>query len=237
MTLLWASQTVEKAGNSAEENEDQVKVRGYANSSRLRVAVADGATESSYSAQWARALVETWAETDEELNETFMGGASDRWKERLPPLERLPWYAVERLAEGSHATAAFLDIREDGPLVTWSAAVVGDCVVTIRRLRSRSTVPKSLPPFDATPHLLVSADPWGLTNAVRARGRTAHFREIWVATDALAAALLARGRRPEWSKWREALEDPAAFRQLVTDWRQRGSLRNDDVTLVRIWRE
>lgn len=237
MSLRWRARTLPKAGNEPRENEDAHCVKELKRGKGLRVAVADGATDSIYSAQWADALVTAWTRTRaRDLKESFIERARRDWQATIPPAERLPWYALARLVDGSHATAAFLEIWQDGPVVTWRAVTIGDCLVIVRRARGRSTVPRE-PSFGFRPKLLASVGRSGVQDAERVVESTKRFREIWIATDALAEALLRQSRGVRWQEWRDALEDEGKFSELVARWRGRGILRNDDVTLVRIWAE
>ncbi len=242
MRLRWRARTLPKAGSEPGENEDAYRVKELKKGKGLRVAVADGATDSIYSAEWATALVTAWTRTRaRDLKESLIERARRDWQATIPPGERLPWYALARLEEGSYATAAFLEIwfleiRQDGPVVAWTALTIGDCLIVVRRTGGRSTVP-SEPMFNSRPKLLASVGRSGVGDAERVDERTNRFREIWIATDALAEALLRRSRGVRWQEWRDALEDEGQFRWLVARWRDRGILRNDDVTLVRIWAE
>jgi hypothetical protein len=232
MTLCWLAQSVPKAGNATHENEDRCQGRSLDEGSRLRIAVADGATESIFAGEWAEALVESWCDGGD-LEATVLGKARDHWRRSLPREEQLPWYALAKLGNGSHATAAFLEVTEAEEGVSWAASVVGDCVVFIRRSKDRLTVP-SEPRFDSFPALLATTASAPARLVVKA-GRTTRLLDIWIATDALASALIARRRHPRWSEWERALGDPSRFAALVEAWRHRGMLRNDDVTLARVW--
>ncbi|HWP63124.1 MAG TPA: protein phosphatase 2C domain-containing protein [Candidatus Binatia bacterium] len=236
MALRWQAQSVPKAGHGRDENEDQFSVADFEAGSRLRAAVADGATESVFSREWAWALVQAWLERPE-VDERMLARASQAWVEAMPPREALPWYALARLEDGSHAAAAFLEVWLDGDTVRWVAGVAGDCLVLVRRGRHRRTVPFPPPRFDSMPSLLGTTPPWDLESVQVARGRSKRLVEIWIATDALAAAFLRQGRRLVWDHWRLALESQETFERLVASWRSDGRLRNDDATLVRIWLE
>ena len=50
----------QKHGNASTEYEDAWAIRGSDSPNRCRVAIADGATESSFSALWAALLVESF---------------------------------------------------------------------------------------------------------------------------------------------------------------------------------
>src|SRR5579884_1055791 len=96
--LCWQPFRVPRRGYSADEYED-----ACAGDDRTgRFAIADGATESSFAAAWARLLVEEFVRTP------------GPWSGWLPSLRRcwaadlddrpLPWYAEAKAEEGAFAT-------------------------------------------------------------------------------------------------------------------------------------
>src|SRR5690242_16921574 len=96
--LCWQPFRLPRRGYSADEYED-----AFAGDDRTgRFAVADGATESSFAAAWARLLVEEYVRTP------------TRWSSWLPAVRRrwaagvegrpLPWYAEAKAEEGAYAT-------------------------------------------------------------------------------------------------------------------------------------
>ena len=60
-----------KHGHTAEEYEDATAEPVAAGDGTVRVAVADGATESAFAGAWARTLVEEFLNADTTLPETF----------------------------------------------------------------------------------------------------------------------------------------------------------------------
>src|SRR5712691_3925370 len=95
---FWAA----KAGNDAADYED-----AFAGDPAVgRFAVADGATESSFAAEWARLLAEDFV--------ACRTGGADAWLKRLPAVQEqwwavvgpksLPWYAEAKREEGAFAT-------------------------------------------------------------------------------------------------------------------------------------
>src|SRR5256886_16323081 len=86
-----------KAGNPRTEYEDAWAIRGSDSPTRCRVAVADGATESSFSALWAALLVESFVRGRSSGPDFFEGLDSIRrlWKRKIRG-RPLPWYAAEK---------------------------------------------------------------------------------------------------------------------------------------------
>ena len=233
--------SVEKAGSTTAENED--RAAWSVGSSAIRVAIADGATESSYSDLWADALVHAWIAGERpELGAGLLAHAKAKWSERLPDMESLPWYAQAKLEEGSHATFAGVQLSLRGKRMRWRAQIVGDCELFVLKARGslrlkRCEPLKSPADFGYQPDLLTTTA--GGSTAVPVAMVTGRVRwpfEIWLCTDAFAAACLAAALdgNPPWDEWATAMEEPDAFRHLVDQWRSTGAMRNDDTTVCRI---
>jgi hypothetical protein len=216
---------------------------------RMRFAVADGATEASFSKQWAKQLVRAFVHgqlsvppTAEELKPL-----QERWQKyvhRRP----LPWYTEEKAEEGAFSSLLGLEIFEsvDGKAtpVAWRAVAAGDsCLFKVERGRVLEAWPiaKSVE-FGNSPSLLSSiaasngADLAG-ARVQKAEGGCGQDTAFYLMTDALSCWFLReqeRGREP----WRIladlGTERGQSFPRLVRDLRATGELKNDDVTLLRI---
>jgi hypothetical protein len=241
MTLRVVVRTVHKAGNRPDENEDAA---GFAGSSqRLRLAVADGATEASFSDLWARALVDAWvAKSVTGLGAGILEEARSAWSARLPAYDRLPWHAQEKLALGAHAALACIAISEGQHVTRWIGQVVGDCEVFVLKGREHLWLRRSAPystsaAFGYHPNLVSTAPAtWSTLRTLGLRGRMRPPFEFWVVTDAFAHSCLAAAERgsPPWDAWADALADADLFNSRVEALRSSGELRNDDVTVVRV---
>ncbi len=238
-TLRWQAVRQPKRGHALEEYEDA----WAANPAVGRFAVADGASESSHAALWARLLAEAfvaparrpWDWTD------WLAAPRRRWAAETDGLT-LPWYAEIKRAQGAFATLLGLATWPGGPgrPGRWRALAVGDsCLFRVRGGRLSLAFPlRRSADFGSQPPLLGSR-----------RGPTlqldqAHssFRpgdRLFLMTDALAQWFLRsqeQGGRP-WEEVELLLTDPdpqAAFPAWVEDHRDRNDLRNDDVTLLSI---
>jgi len=80
----------QKAGNARSEYEDAWAIRGSDSPTRCRVAIADGATESSFSALWAALLVESFVRGRAHGPEFFnhLGAIRRLWRRKLNLSER-----------------------------------------------------------------------------------------------------------------------------------------------------
>lgn len=216
---------------------------------RLRCAVADGATESAYSRMWARQLVSEFASghlTAPDLVE--LPALGRRWARcvahALARDESSAWYLEPKAADGAFAALVGLDFQsaahgEDGG--TYSAVALGDsCFVQVREDRVRRAFPLGdSTAFSARPVLLPSrpaaADEFAGAIA-RDAGTWQSGDTFYVMSDALACWFIAateRGERPWHTVDRFARTDRAGFRRWIHGLRF-AALKNDDVTLLRI---
>jgi hypothetical protein len=238
---------LQKAGNAPEEYEDAFWLPrdAHKQAAVYRCAIADGATETSFSALWARFLVEAHGE----------GTIRKRLDQQvLAPLQRwaaavcgqpLPWYAEEKVRQGAYAS--FLGLRlvrsRQHSHGRWHALAVGDsCLFQLRGAEIAATFPiKRSSGFNNRPFLISSIP----SRSERLGEHVALLSGTWqeddlffLITDALACWFLQRveaGERP----WEELRDYTGAARRLpFQEWigalRASGALRNDDVTLLRI---
>jgi hypothetical protein len=230
-----------KAGHGPEEYEDA----HAAAPERGRLAVADGATESSFAGAWARLLVEGFVERPAPRPADWQG-----W---LPPLQArwlaqeggrpLPWYAAEKARQGAFAAFLGLVLEEARGATRWRAVAVGDCCLFhVRGDRLLRAFPlRRADDFTNTPWLVGTPTPAGALvrkGAFRTcRGRCRPGDRLWLATDALSQWFLREveaGQRP-WEALGELLEAPDdAFAAWVGERRSDGALHNDDVTLLAV---
>src|ERR671934_1467455 len=116
----------QKAGNARSEYEDAWAIRGSDSPTRCRLAVADGATESSFSALWAALLVESFVRGRAHGPEFFknLGAIRRLWRRKIRG-RPLPWYAAEKARRGAYAAfvGASLNVVNRG----WRAVAIGDC--------------------------------------------------------------------------------------------------------------
>src|SRR5437773_9775499 len=115
-----------KLGNSLEEYEDAWAHRQTRTPVGIRVAVADGATESSFAKLWAVLLAESYVRGELAGAEFFAGLKPARrlWRRRLAG-RPLPWFASEKAEQG--AFAAVLGVDRDHHKNSWTALAVGQC--------------------------------------------------------------------------------------------------------------
>jgi hypothetical protein len=237
----WRAFRLSKRGHAAEDYED-----AYAGDpAGGRFAVADGATEASFAAAWARMLAEG-----------FVTAPGRPWQDLswVDPLRRLwaaqidqsplPWYAEAKREQGAFATLLALTLEtdpgEDGG--QWRALAVGDsCLFQLRDGAPVTSFPLTeSAQFGNQPALLGSRDRSGQgppAPCAFTDGRWRPGDRFLLMTDALARWFLEQyeaGRKPLEAVER-LLAEPSpdeAFPGWVEARRRREDLRNDDVTLL-----
>jgi hypothetical protein len=245
---------MQKAGNAEPEYEDAFwpsKLLNRQESRSLRFAIADGATETSFSKIWAKQLVQAFCSGD---------SSPSPWADllaRLPALQRrwllgvsrrpLPWYVEAKIAAGAFAALLGLQLSVDEVAGNkggaWDAIAVGDCCLAHIR---GETVVNFFPilnsqSFNSRPMLLSSNPAYNGSAAehlLAIRGRWLSEDAFYLMTDALAAWFLSQveaGRKP-WVILRDldTNDQLRDFCTLVCDLRADKLLRNDDVTLLRL---
>jgi hypothetical protein len=231
-----------KSGNSVEEYEDAWAQRHTRTPAGIRVAVADGATESSFAKLWAVLLAESYVRSELAGAEFFarLGAARRLWRRRLAG-RPLPWFASEKAEQG--AFAAFLGVQIDAHQNRWTALAVGDCcLMQVDDVGKGMRVLKAFPlqqssQFTMSPYLIGSRSD-GEPPHERIQISTGSLRDgdmLLLASDAMAAWLLKQQEdgRPLWTWLYRKLSTPENFAAMVAYGRKHG-LRNDDFTLVRV---
>jgi hypothetical protein len=231
----WHAFRLAKAGHAAEEYEDAFAAADG------RFAVADGASEASFAADWARLLAEGFVAAD---------GKPWQGLDWLPPLRQrwaaavdgraLPWYAESKRDAGAYATLLGLVLQpaEGDKPGTWRALAVGDsCLFHTRGGRVLAAFPlESSTAFGTQPALLGSRAGGAEPQGEQAHGRYRAGDRFLLMTDALAQWFLAQdeqGASPaEGVAELLAAADPEATFAAWVGGRRGHGLRNDDVTLL-----
>lgn len=250
-----------KAGATEQEYEDasansvgdQLTVDLDAGSDDVKVAVADGATESLLSGRWAKVLSQHVVSDELPLRkwrDSIKAAIAD-WPERLDAYreERLlrnkpiAWYEEPGLEHGAEATLLALRLRNarEGRQGQWWSMAVGDA--TLFQVRDddcvRAFPMKRSSAFTTSPGLIRSLDHDGAFRH-RLRGTRGDWQPedlFFLCTDALAAWFLERREQLErpWELWRDfGSIECQPFEAWVEAERASGRLKNDDVTLVRV---
>jgi len=240
LPLRWQAFWLCKQGHAAEEYEDA----GAGDVPSGRFAIADGASEASYVALWARLLVERFVATPGKpwRNLDWIGPLRRKWAAEVDGLP-LPWYAEEKRDLGAFATFMGLAFRPKlaGLPGAWRAMAVGDCCLFLAR---GGRLVQSFPltrseDFSNQPHLLRSRpgpkEPD--TRLEQAHGLWQPADRFLLMTDALAQWFLLRteqGAQPltEIGSLLAEAKPVNAFPDWVKERREQSLLRNDDLTLI-----
>jgi hypothetical protein len=231
---------VPRRGNRPDEYEDAFAADVKAG----RFALADGATESSFAASWARLLVDDFVQ--------HAAADFNDWEARLPALQEqwyasvwrpaLSWNVEAKLEHGAFSTFLGVIVRSVGEIPQWEAAAVGDtCLFHTRgaNLFSASPLDHSSK-FNNSPQLLgsrMSRQRLRGSAALRVEGSGLPGDRLWMMTDALAQWSLREhedGRDP-WGEIVAILTQPEPqqrFSAWIDQLRLARQLRNDDVTLM-----
>src|SRR5690242_12182046 len=107
-SLRWLALHTHKRGNAPDEYEDAFA----GDAATARFAVADGASESSFAAAWAKLLAEGFVAAPQKPWRSFewLGPARQRWAADVDS-RPLPWFAEEKREQGAYATLLGIAFR------------------------------------------------------------------------------------------------------------------------------
>jgi hypothetical protein len=229
-----------KEGNSEEQYEDAFAFAESALPDRLTVAVSDGASSAGYAREWANRLVEAFA-TDTPFPENDatvlqrVAALGAEWRGAVSG-GATSWYAQEKLASGSAATLLVATL--DAASRQLSAACIGDvCLFVVRNDRLRFGFPVARAKgFGDRPDLLITEE-LGTRKPPRIHRFTTAIEpgdRLFFFTDALSHYFLSRFETKKERPWQSL---PRTNEELA-DWlqkrRDRGDIKNDDVTLIEV---
>jgi len=240
-----------KAGNSPGEYEDAFWPRHpiFESPGPVRLAVGDGATETSFSGLWARLLVSSCGRGRLEGE-----GVADElrrirrvWRKAVGQ-KPLPWYAEEKLRSGAFSSLTGLTLFPPEERTArggrWQATAIGDsCLVQARGNDFVCSFPYShSDEFDSRPRLVSSLESDNpddfAANTISGDWQAGDI--FYLMTDALACWCLREAEAGQ--RVFERLNEPqtqSEFETFIAELRSqldsegRPLLKNDDVTLLR----
>lgn len=247
LSTFW----LQKLGNNKSEYEDAFapKTPRKYEKDKFFVALADGATESLFSSEWAEILTSSFVQnpfTTKKKLKNKVDKLGEKWREIING-KYLPWYLEEKVKFGSFSS--FLGVKFTQRLKRqsiegyWTAIAVGDtCIFQIRRDRLISSFPlKGSNEFGNTPALISSISS---KNKIIWEKNVKCIRKNWkvgdafiLATDALAHWFLYHYENKEkpWKsllKFLEVNNSDEAFELWIDELRKKSQIKNDDVTLL-----
>lgn len=231
-----------KGGYRQDEYEDAARPHGDAcrAGKRLRYAVADGATETSFSGSWADLLAKGFAQGRTRSITRWLEVARQSWQAQVAGLV-LPWYAQAKAEEGAFAAFIGLELQESGD---WHAMAAGDCCLFhYRHGELQASFPIAMSSeFNSRPTLIGSRAQGNLRDDAILHWSSGSWRpgdRFLLSSDAFAHWVLCSHERGEMplDMLQEALFETAGFEHWVERLRAQGLQRNDDVTLLdlRVW--
>ncbi len=235
-----------KQGNTDEECEDSIFVKiteTQKRKVRLRIAIADGATESSFAKEWSNLLTKSFDKFNLPLKATLLTKLPELRKKLEVFLKdkQLPWYAQEKAENG--AFSAFLGIRIDLENHNYEALAIGDCCLF--HVRNEAVIKhfpvKNSAEFGNNPYLISSkpnknAD---LENYIVEEKEDLNKGDIlFLMSDALAHWFMKYNEINE-HPWKILLgfngknkEEKQKFNSWLTERRASKEIKNDDVVLA-----
>lgn len=237
-TTLW----LPKKGNSSEEYEDAASPVDPVDCvvDSFRCAVADGATETSFSGQWAKLLADGYVDGAERI------GLKRQWMESVSTKE-LAWYAEQKAESGAYAALVGLQIMAgDDNGGTWECEALGDCcLVIVRKGKLVELFPLTQSEeFNSSPVLISSnLEDESEDNqvAVTKCGAWENDDVIYLLSDAIARWTYKReeehGDAANWLaglKTQEQIDEFVDIQRTLLDGFSLPLMRNDDVTLLRL---
>jgi hypothetical protein len=231
--VLIKNWSIQKAGNQLAECEDAWDYTDHYGG----IAIADGATESSFAREWAQLLVKRFVQdlpNSEEVM-TWLQALQADWLQWLTAQD-LAWFAKRKAAAGAFAT--FLGLRFEEPQdqeIGWRAIAVGDtCLFMVRDRQLNLAFPKtSSLSFNNTPALLGTHRLTDPAYFLKVQGKAQVGDRFYLATDAISCWLWQQleDQQDPWVHL-EQMHSQAQFADWVEGLRDRGAIVNDDTTLL-----
>lgn len=237
---------IPKQGNSEQECEDSISIKATKKQNekiRLRVAIADGATESSFAKEWADLLTKSFNKSKLPLKEYFLSSLLELRKKwtTLIQVKPLLWYAQEKAENG--AFSAFLGVIIDLENYRYEAIAIGDCCFFHVRKDSvinQFPVKKSME-FGNNPYLISSKQSKNIelkNYLVEVSSDLNKGDLIFMMSDALAHWFMKNSELNE-QPWKILLglkgktkEERQRFISWLTEKRALKEIKNDDVVLA-----
>ncbi len=236
---ILSKEILPKSGNTVAECEDALSTKPTRNF--LKVALADGATESSFAKEWANLLTDDLVKSKSFSLKHIVGRLPtlrDQWLSEVTKIP-LPWYAEAKLEKGAFSTLLGMSI--DLKKKIYSCIGIGDCCLF--QVRDNDVlfsfpVQKSSE-FSNSPFLLTTKknDDKELRAYLKeAKGKIEKGDYLILMSDALAYWFANENEKAErpWEILLGLSEDTSkrAFEDWLNDKRREKQIKNDDTTLL-----
>jgi len=231
-----------KLGNSQDECEDAIYCRSKdGNVYVVRAAIADGATTSIFSKEWANLLAKQFTQDSSTSIASLKANvetSAETWHKHIDSLS-LPWHATAKAQQGAFASLLGVELRAKGSVGQWKAIAVGDsCLFHIRNN-------KILFSFPITRAELLTNNPTLLSSKLSAnneawqavqfaKGRWQPEDQLLLATDGLSDWII-RQSENGLEPWKIlANRDKENFPKWADEQRLAGKIKNDDLAFLLI---
>lgn len=207
-------------------------------------AVADGATESSFSGVWANALVSSFVENppsfeqnDRDAMRDILRIARNKWYDGVD-WSSLPWFQKNKAVLGSYSTFLGLQMDFQGEQKKFRCITVGDsCMFHISGVKMEPFPFSDYKDMNYTPRLMWSGHgfPIGPKKEIDVPGLEVKYGKLkdgdmlLLATDAISKWMLQHKNEKPWATILEKFDDLDTF---VGDLIKNGEVKNDDVTMI-----
>lgn len=258
MHVLAQAFSLPKAGNSVEEYEDAFWPEQQVDKTvkSFSFAIADGATETSFSGLWARMLVRSYCkgELAKSKMQKTLSSLQRKWLDVVSQ-KPLPWFAETKIQSGAFSSLVGLTIYHSAMdkrgLPQWQAIAIGDsCLFQVRDDKLITSFPlNDSEQFNNSPSLLSSNQAANVElekNIIHKTGTLVEGDTFYLMTDALACWFLQEyeSNRKPWADWSRILyadcvdndlsDQQIRFSNWIADLRTSRLIRNDDVTSLRV---
>jgi serine/threonine protein phosphatase PrpC len=203
-----------------------------------RVAIADGASTSFLARQWAELVAEAAVagpidevgDRLEATRPTWGQVLADFREQRTAANQPLAWFEETKLSEGAASTLVAVEIDPAGR--TAQVRCIGDAAaLLIRDGKLLHAVPTTdAAHFDNHPTLVRTVQP--APAPIAAAWELERGDQLIVASDGLAAWLLARAAEGPLEPWLDDLRDKQRFTELTDRERRSQRMADDDVTCI-----
>ena len=236
---ILLKEVLPKMGNTVVECEDALATKPT--KTFLKVALADGATESSFAKEWANLLTDDLVKSKVFSLKHIVGRLPilrDQWLSEVNKIP-LPWYAEAKLGKGAFSTLLGMSI--DLKKKIYSCIGIGDCCLfQVRGYEVLFSFPvQKSGEFSNFPFLLTTKkddDKELKANLKEAKGKIEKGDYLILMSDALAYWFASENEKAErpWEILLGLSEDTSkkAFEDWLNDKRREKQIKNDDTTLL-----
>ncbi len=208
---------------------------------KLRFAIADGASESSFSREWAKILAHSYYRGKFDVIDMVKGGRLQQVWTWILRNKELSWFAEEKMRRGAFSSLAGITLYEEAGYYFYEIFAIGDsCIFHVRDNELIAAWPISkAEEFNNSPFLISSilSGNSSLYKYVHTdKGSCSVNDEFFLMTDALSCWFLQSINHHLNYEAEELIlvKSQHKFRDKINHLRGKAKIRNDDTTMVRL---